>query len=321
MARITAETGWRERLGAWKVRWGMGRNSFMVPPGLYAIGHPTPEDPVIVTANYKMSFDIVRSVLQDRNVWLMVLETYGINVWCAAGKGTFGTGEVVRRVVSSGLAKVVNHRRLTLPLLGAAGVSAHQVAARCGFSVNYAAIRASDLPEYLESGMVTTPGMKEQTFSFYERLVLIPVELVLAMKGVLPLAAALALAGLLIGGAKAGVLLPVATVGAALTGIIAGPLLLPWLPSRSFAVKGAVAGLIWTLCFLFLANGQKWSLPLILGAFSAIPPISAFYTLNFTGCTPFTSRSGVKKEMRLGLPAMAAALLMGAILLVLGGMV
>ncbi len=154
--RISSELRIGDRLGACKARWGIGRMEFIVPPGLYAVGHPTAADPVLVTANYKMSYDIVRRTMAGRNVWLLVLETYGINVWCAAGKGTFGTGELVRRVTSSGLARVVSHRRLILPILGAPGVAAHQVLQRCGFSVSYAAIRAADLPEYLDNGMVTT---------------------------------------------------------------------------------------------------------------------------------------------------------------------
>lgn len=79
-------------VGRWQARWGIGRMRYLVPPGLYAIGEPDPQSPVLVTANYKMSYDLVRQALAGRNVWLLVLETYGINVWCAAGKGTFGTG-------------------------------------------------------------------------------------------------------------------------------------------------------------------------------------------------------------------------------------
>jgi len=320
VARIATSTGWRERLGAWKVRWGIGRNSFIVPPGLYAIGHPTPDDPVVVTANYRMTFDIIRRALAGRDIWLLVLETYGINVWCAAGKGTFGTGEVVRRVAATGLARVVSHRRLILPILGAAGVAAHQVAARSGFTVSYAAIRARDLPAYLDNGMVTTPAMREQTFSWYERLVLIPVEVVSAMKTILPAAAALLLVGWIVAGPDAGIALAFGLVGAALTGIVAGPLLLPLLPTRSFALKGTFAGLAWAFCFYRLAGGPSWSLPLVIASLLALPAVSAFYTLNFTGCTPFTSRSGVRKEMRLGLPAMASALALAGLLLILGGL-
>jgi acetyl-CoA decarbonylase/synthase complex subunit gamma len=99
-----------------------------------------------------MSYDIVRSSLRERNVWLLVLETYGINVWCAAGKGTFGTGELVRRLQAVRLNEIVSHRQLLLPILAAAGVSAHEVKRRSGFTVDYAAIRASDLPAFLDNG-------------------------------------------------------------------------------------------------------------------------------------------------------------------------
>ncbi|MRR35042.1 acetyl-CoA synthase subunit gamma, partial [bacterium] len=167
-------TGFRfnDRLGAWKARGGIGRMSYLVPPGLYAVGSPGPQDPVVVTANYKMSYDLVRRELTGRNIWLLVLETFGINVWCAAGKGTFGTDELVRRLKKTELAAVVEHRILILPILGAPGVAAHQVARRTGFRVRYATIRAADLPEFLDNGMVTTPVMRQLTFTTYERLVL-----------------------------------------------------------------------------------------------------------------------------------------------------
>jgi acetyl-CoA decarbonylase/synthase complex subunit gamma len=291
---------------------------YIVPPGLYAVGHPGPDDVVLVTANYKMSYDIMRSTLNGRNVWLLVLETYGINVWCAAGKGTFGTGEVVRRVTSSGLAKVVSHRRLVLPILGAPGVAAHQVAQRCGFSVRYATIRASDLPEYLDNGMITVPAMREITFSIYERLVLIPVEILLVLKSLAPAALAVLVVAALTGGVSAGIAASTAYVGAVLTGIAIGPLLLPWLPTRSFAFKGACVGLLWTIIFYFIAGGTQWSIPVTIAAFIALPAVSAFSTLNFTGCTTYTSRSGVKKEMRIGLPLMGSAVIAGIVLLLMG---
>ena len=168
--------------------------SYLVPPGLYAIGAPTPGDPVLVTANYKMSYDLVRRALAGRNAWLLVLETHGINVWCAAGKGTFGSEELVARIEASRLAQVVEHRLLILPLLGAPGVSAFEVRARTGFSVRFAAIRAADIPRYLDGGMETTPQMRELTFTLRERLVLIPVELVIALKGSVWIVPLLALA-------------------------------------------------------------------------------------------------------------------------------
>jgi acetyl-CoA decarbonylase/synthase complex subunit gamma len=291
---------------------------FIVPPGLYAIGSPSPADPVLVTANYKMSYDLVRHSLSGRNVWLLVLETYGINVWCAAGKGTFGTGELVRRVKAAGLSDVVSHRRLILPILGAPGVAAHEVARRTGFRVSYAAIRAADLPAYLDNGMVTTPEMQRLTFTLYERLVLIPVELVLALKSVAIIGAVSLLLISSLGNVTAGIYGFCAYLGAWLSGVALGPLLLPWLPGRSFAVKGAVVGLFWSMAFYWLAGGSSWNGAVTAAVFLALPAVSAFHTLNFTGCSPYTSRSGVKKEMRVALPAMGGALVASVLLLLAG---
>ncbi len=315
IARISTEFLLQDHLGACKARWGIGRMNYKVPPGLYAIGSPTAGDPVVVTANYKMSYDLVRQNLAARNVWLLVLETFGINVWCAAGKGTFGTDELVRRVQVSGLAKVVSHRRLILPILGAPGVAAHEVAKRTGFSVQYGTIRATDLPEFLDNGMITTGAMRELTFTTYERLVLVPVELVMAAK---PTAMIMAVLGVLFGfaggGLQAGLVAMVAYFGAVLAGLAIAPLLLPWLPARSFSIKGAITGAMWAIPFAaVVAKGA----PLVTGAIMlGLPAISAFYTLNFTGCTTFTSRSGVKKEMGLALPVMGSAVGVSLLLLV-----
>lgn len=315
--RIGTELGFRDHLGACKARWGIGRMSYMVPPGLYAIGHPTPDSPVVVTANYKMSYDIVRRTLAGRNVWLLVLETYGINVWCAAGKGTFGTGELVRRVAAIGLARVVGHRRLLLPILGAPGVSAPEVARRSGFSVQYATIRAADLPEFLDNGRVTTPAMRELTFTLYERLVLIPVELVQALPSMVVIIPCLYVLGFFMAGPGAGGMAAIAYLGALVSGVVIGPLLLPWLPGKGFSVKGAAAGLAWVVP-LYVVAGDGWSAAGAVAAFLALPAVSAFYTLNFTGCSPYTSRTGVRREMRRALPAMGGALIVSLVLLMAG---
>lgn len=316
MPRISTDLHLSDRLGAWKARWGIGRMNYKVPPGLYAVGDPSAEDPVVVTANYKMTYDIVRSALAGRNVWLLVLETFGINVWCAAGKGTFGTEELVRRIKAVGLDRVVSHRRLLVPILGAPGLAAHEVTRQTSFSVRYAAIRARDLPAFLDNGMVTTPQMRELSFTFRERAVLVPVEIVLALKSTLAVLICLFIAGALLGGSSAGIKVCIAYIGAMLGGVAVGPILLPWLPGRSFSIKGAIVGLVWSAIWCLFAGGSGWNIEAIAAAFLALPAVSAFYTLNFTGCTPYTSRTGVKKEMRAALPLMGTALAASAILTV-----
>jgi hypothetical protein len=303
-------------MGACKARWGIDRMNYIVPPGLYAIGSPKPDDPVIVTANYKMSYDIVRQSLRGRKAWLLVLETFGINVWCAAGKGTFGTAELIRRIQLSELSKVVSHRRLILPILGAPGIAAHEVSKRSGFSIGYAAIKAKDLPEFLDNGLVTTPSMREITFSIYERFILIPVELVSSAKPTLIILTILGVVFGITSGLSSAVLAIVAYAGAVLAGLAITPILLPWIPVRSFSIKGAIIGIIWSGAFAI--GLSKGSFLITLSEFFCLPAISAFYALNFTGSTTFTSRSGVKKEMRLALPLMGIAIISGIILMALG---
>ena len=131
--RVSGVLSFADRLGGLGVRWRVRRMSYTVEPGLYALDRPHARSPVLVTANYKLSFDRLRQAVAARDAWILVLDTRGVNVWCAAGKGTFATEELVRRVKLTGLEKVVTHRQMILPQLGATGVSAHRVKKECGF--------------------------------------------------------------------------------------------------------------------------------------------------------------------------------------------
>ena len=71
-------------VGGWRVRWGINRMGYRINPGLYAVGKPDASSPVLVTANYKLTFDSLRKHLQNLNAWILVLDTKGVNVWCAA---------------------------------------------------------------------------------------------------------------------------------------------------------------------------------------------------------------------------------------------
>ena len=48
---------------------------YSVAPGLYAVGAPDRESDVLVTANYKLSFDTLRRELKGFNAWVLVLDT------------------------------------------------------------------------------------------------------------------------------------------------------------------------------------------------------------------------------------------------------
>jgi len=322
---VPAELTWRDRRGGYKVRWGIGRYTYTVDPGLYAVGSPTDLSPVLVTANYKLTFDALRRTLTGRDAWILVLDTRGINVWCAAGKGTFGTAELVSRVKSSGLAQVVSHGALVLPQLGATGVAAHEVRRSTGFRVLWGPVRATDLPSFLDAGMRATAEMREVTFPLHDRLVLIPVEAGNVLKLTLAVAVgAVVTAGIGPGWYSVARALERAPIGiaAALAAIIAGtvvtPALLPWLPWRMFAVKGAFVGLAASL----LIDLAFWTAgaPFSLAAAGVVAVAGAsFAAMNFTGTSTFTSLHGVEKEMRLVMPWQALGAVLAVGLWIAGG--
>ena len=310
--RVSSSLKWEDHKGAWKVRWGIGRMTYTIDPGLYALGTPEQSSPVLVTANYKLTFDRLRKALPGENFWVLVLDTKGVNVWCAAGKGTFGTEELVQRIKLSGLERVVDHRDLILPQLGAPGVAAHLVRKRSGFKVIYGPILAKDLPAFLEAGKKATPEMRRKAFTAWERTVLIPIELVHVLRPLVILLPALFLLGALFGGGTFwqnamthGLFAVAALVLSLILGAVLTPLLLPYLPGRAFALKGfflSILGVIFLL-LVFGGGGMNWADILErLGWVLLVPSLTAFLAMNFTGASTYTSLSGVKKEMRRALP-------------------
>ncbi len=299
-----------DHLGGWGARWNFGRMRYSVPPGLYAVGQPEPGSEVFVTANYKLSFDRLREALAGLSGWVLVLDTRGINVWCAAGKGSFGTEELLAKLRALRLEELVSHRRLILPELGAPGVSAPEVARRSGFVIHWGPVQAKDIRAYLNAGKRKTEAMRRVPFGLGERLAVAPVEFVQAW----PLApAAFAVAALfaLPGGSGYGErflrafppllgLWPLATFGFAA--------LLPLLPSRRFAVKGALLGAAWGLGAA-LAAGQA---PLAAAAFGLVGAgVASFLGMNYTGASAITSPSGAEREVRGSLLPQALALAAG----------
>jgi hypothetical protein len=305
-SRLTVANRWDHFLA----RLGIKRGARRVEPGLYALGNPTPESPAFVSANYTLSFDALRSALTGIDAYILVLDTEGINVWCAAGKGTFGTDELVRRTESTGLHEVVGHREVILPQLGASGVAAHEVKKRSGFEVEYGPVRAADLPDYLKTHQAT-PEMRRVRFGLRDRLILIPVELVYVFLPMLVIAGVITILSMWLPRVDVDYAFLFGLAAAVLAGVALFPILLPWIPTREFSSKGFILGGLVALpfamtAFLSNAGAPGWlqvggALPHLL----ALPPVTAYLALNFTGSTTFTSRSGVRREIFTYVPSMA----------------
>ncbi len=308
----TSEITASNRLDHLVARLGVRRSEHHVESGLYALGEPTKDSPVFASANYSLSFDALRSSLAGINGYILVLDTKGVNVWCAAGKGTFGTDELVFRIEVTGLADVVDHRVLIVPQLGATGVAAHKVKSRTGFKVKFGPVRASDLPEYLKDHEATDE-MRRVRFTLRDRIVLAPVELFLIPKTLL-----VAIIGISLIGGYMGVF---AAIAAILAGTVLFPMLLPLLPTKDLSTKGFILGFLVTLPFswnAFVAPDTIWWLHkgLALSYLLVMSPITAFFALNFTGSTTFTSVTGVKKEIYMYVPKMGWMFGAGAVLMI-----
>ncbi len=307
----TSTLTFNDRVDHFLARWGYRRAYHRVEPGLYSLGKPTPESPVFVTANYTLSFDALRSNLKGMDCYILILDTKGINVWCAAGKGTFGTEELMNRIKVTGLENVVSHRKVILPQLGAAGVSAFSLREWCGWNVEYGPVRAEDLQEYLKSHKATD-GMRRVRFPLWDRVQLIPIELVSAFL-------VMAVAAIVLYFAM-GLTASLAVLAAVLAGVALFPAVLPYIPVKDFSAKGLILGLIVALPFAYYVfTKQGDTLPNALAALGyllAMPPVTAYLALNFTGCSTFTSRTGVRKEIYRYIPPMAVAFALGMLVFV-----
>lgn len=321
---VATKTNSMDFLGAVMVRWGINRNNYRISPGLYGVGTPDEMSDVFVTANYKLSFDALRKSLSGINGWILVLDTKGVNVWCAAGKGTFGTKELVNRIKLTSLEKIVNHKRLILPQLGATGIAAHKVKEDTGFNVHYGPVRAADIKRFISEGYRADKVMRRVSFGFIDRIKLIPNDF---MYGKFYLLGAIIIFFIISGLNHNGISYTdfwvnrgpavLSVLLAYISGIVITPMLLPYIPGRRFSLKGFYSGvLIFVILYLLRFTGSN--IFETVSWFLIITSISSFLAMNFTGSSTYTSLSGVRKEMKVSVPLQIGFAVTGIILQVIG---
>jgi hypothetical protein len=227
--------------------------------------------------------------------------------------------ELVKKVKACSLEKVVDHKRVIVPQLGATGVSARDVKKQSGFRVIYGPVRANDIPTFIQNNKKADKKMRRATFTIYERFILTPVEIQIILKPALITALVL----LIIAGIgpgifsfthiwERGMISILALAAGILSGAFITPVLLPFIPSREFALKGIIVGSIFSILFLFVISSFINGIAGFLALFLFSVTISSFLAMNFTGTTPFTSPSGVEKEMKRYIPAQLGTLVLSS---------
>jgi ubiquinone/menaquinone biosynthesis C-methylase UbiE len=149
-----------------------------VTPGLYALGRPNRGSPVLVTGNFDLTVRrLVRAIDGRVDAWILVVNSAGINVWCASGGGYMTAEKVIAGMNASRLHEVVDHHALVLPQLCGNGVDGWKIRKETGWGVHWGPVRAEDIPEYLASKRKKTDRMRWVRFPLRDRLEMVTVTL------------------------------------------------------------------------------------------------------------------------------------------------
>jgi len=144
--------------------------SYRTEVGLRRIGNPGPDAPVLVTGNYEQTVDRLAQILAGHDCWLLVADSAGINVWCAAGVGDFDENKIVDVVVATKLSEMVKTRVLILPPLAAVGIDRKKLTTMTGFGSVWGPAHYDDLPEFLRNFPKRTEAMRLARFPMRDRL-------------------------------------------------------------------------------------------------------------------------------------------------------
>jgi len=93
-----------------------------VTEGIYEIGTPDENSPVLVTTNFSLTYFIVSGEIEGSRVpsWLLIMDTEGLSVMTAWAAGKF-SGDVVGMFVKKcGIADKVAHKKIVIPGYAAA---------------------------------------------------------------------------------------------------------------------------------------------------------------------------------------------------------
>jgi acetyl-CoA decarbonylase/synthase complex subunit gamma len=93
-----------------------------VTEGIYEIGGPDENSPVLVTTNFSLTYFIVSGEIEGSRVpsWLLIMDTEGLSVMTAWAAGKF-SGDVVGMFVKKcGIADKVAHKKIIIPGYAAA---------------------------------------------------------------------------------------------------------------------------------------------------------------------------------------------------------
>ncbi|MFQ6614272.1 MAG: HgcAB-like fusion protein, partial [Fidelibacterota bacterium] len=143
---------------------------FPTKTGLVQIGHPDRKSPVFLTCNFQLTVERVKRSLTGLDCYLLVANSRGINVWCAATGGKFTNHDVISVLKTSGIETLVDHKRLILPQLAATGLEPAVIREKTGWRCLWGPVYARDIPAFIHQGYHKTREQSQVLFSGMQRL-------------------------------------------------------------------------------------------------------------------------------------------------------
>lgn len=138
--------------------------------GLRTIGSPNRDSPVLLTGNFQLTVARVERALAGIDAYLLVANSRGVNVWCAATGGLLSNHDVVSVLKTSGIDRRVDHRHVILPQLAATGIERSVIETQTGWRILWGPVEAQSIPSFLNNSRRTTAAMRQVTFPWRERL-------------------------------------------------------------------------------------------------------------------------------------------------------
>lgn len=143
---------------------------FPCKTGLIRIGNPNRKSPVFLTCNYHLTVERVKRALKGIDAFLLVANSRGVNVWCAATGGLFTSHDVISVLKTSGIEGFVEHRNVIMPQLAATGIEPKIIQKRTGWKSIWGPVYAKDIRHFMENTFKKTLQMREVRFPLSQRI-------------------------------------------------------------------------------------------------------------------------------------------------------
>ncbi len=160
---------------------------FPAKTGYQRVGKPDENSPVLLTCNFHLTILRLKKATKGLNYHLLVANSKGINVWCAATGDSLNNHSVISVIKTSGIEDKVKHKKVILPQLAAPGIETKVIQKNIGWKILWGPVDAKDIPAFFESNYEKTDEMKQVKFGFFQRIEMAIMWIFLAALVIMPI--------------------------------------------------------------------------------------------------------------------------------------